>query len=115
MAANRYRWAKRSKAKFATSREAWQDIVRSCNAQFPERTVAHTGYYRRWKLGIQRYSQGATKATDMEEGKRSERNPGRDPTGRKVAYLLCPAPRFRGPLRGQIKGRRYKGQWLPLS
>lgn len=50
MARNTYKWLRRSKKKFATSQEAWEDIEK--NTDYTKRSVKaiHTRYFWRWKV-----------------------------------------------------------------
>lgn len=51
MARNTYKWLKRSKRKFATSQQAWEDIEKHTRYTRQSVKVNHTRYFWRWKAG----------------------------------------------------------------
>jgi len=50
MAINSYKWLRRSKKKFQSSEEAWEDIMKTSNYTKRSVKVMHTNYYWRWKV-----------------------------------------------------------------
>ena len=58
MARNTTKWLRRSKKKFSTSQEAWEDISKLTDYTKRSVKAMHTTYYWRWKLNRLNYKIG---------------------------------------------------------
>ena len=58
MARNTYQWLRRSKKKFTSSQEAWEDISKLTGYTKRSVKAMHTKYFWRWKLTRLNYKLG---------------------------------------------------------